>query len=205
MKFDPARYTLKGLLLPAGGGEEDPVQCPSLCYLVSLVNAAHHKIADPLAAKRIISWLYDAEEQAVNAKHLKAAEEFFDRYFEGGFFPKTPCMVVDSWSPIGLMLERGMEPLVLNREPKRRAVASGIWDPKSIRCTGKVELSKTDEELFWAILSKVSHIASDQEMWLNIIAAPGWMYEKAIKSLPVWSANEVEITGRVLWKRTVLG
>jgi len=153
-------------------------------------------------AKRILIWLDEVEGQSLNADHLKANEEFFSRYFEGGFYPQTPCMVVNPWSPIGAMLERGMMPLVLNREPKFRAVATGIWEPQVDLAANDIEAAETDESLFWAIIGKVSELALERKMWINVITKPGWVYSSAINSLPDWPAEEVAKAGRVLWKKT---
>ena len=107
-KPQPVEYSFESLLYGNQPVRQDG--CPSLVYLVSLVNSSNHGIGETLAAKRILSWLYGLEEQAVNVEHLREGERFCDRYFEGGFYPQTPCMVVNRWSPISAMLERGMEP-----------------------------------------------------------------------------------------------
>lgn len=179
----------------------------SLCYLVALVDSPSHKISDILSAKRILSWVYEIEEQAPGGNALKEREQsFYSRFFAQGYQPQTPCMVVKSWSPIAAMLERGFKPLLLARENKsHHALATGIWAPLSLSSTPQIEAAKTAEELFWAIMAAGSAKASEQKMWISIIAQPGWTYESAIASLPKWSADEISASGRILWKRTPEG
>ena len=90
----------------------------------------------------------------------------------------------------------------MNREPKWRAVATGVWEPKIISKVKEIESVKSDEDLFWMIIEKASHLAVEQNMCISIIAKPGWDYETAVNSLPRWSAEEVAKAGRILWKRT---
>jgi len=180
----------------------------SLGYLVSLVDSPSHKISDILPAKQILSWLYGIEEQAPSGGALKEREQsFYSRFFAKGFQPQTPCMLVKLWSPIAAMLEREFKPLVLNRDTSKphHRVATGIWEPLALSNSPQIETAKTTEELFWAIMAAVSARASNQKMWISIIAQPGWVYESAISSLPNWSAQEVAASGRVLWKRTPQG
>jgi hypothetical protein len=203
MNIDPADYSFENLLYYDRKPEHEG--CPSLGYLVSLTNSPNHKISETMPAKRILEWLHEMEGQSRNAEHLKAGEGFFDQYFDGGFYPQTPCMIVNKWSPIEAMLLRKMVPQVLNREPKFRAVATGIWKPQRGLEANEIGLAGTDEELFWAIIKMVSQLAVERKMWINIICKPGWLYESAINSLPPWPAEEVAKAGRVLWKRTVRG
>lgn len=204
-------YTFDGLYYASGEGavesrlDNSPRYLTSLCYLVGLVNSPSHSISDVLPAKRILPWLYEVEEQATNAEHLKSFEQFYNRFFDGGFYPKTPCMVVREWSPIGAMLEREFEPLILNREERIRACATGLWNPIKGLSHLKIELAETDESLFWAIMANVSQMAVEQGMWISVVAAIGWDYESAIGSLKPWLPEEVARAGRVLWKRTPLG
>lgn len=197
-----ADYTFNGL---RDCGRPGAIGSPSLCYLVSLIDSANHKISDTLCAKPILGWLYDVEEQAPNSNYLKKREEFFGRYFSGGFFPKTPCMVVDEWSPVSAMLEHGLEPVILNREPNRRAVATGIWSPVALTTEHDIATAGSDEELFWAILEKAMRLALDRNAWISVIAQPGWLRSAAIKSLPAWSGEDILSSGRILWKRTSEG
>lgn len=200
-RLDFAKYTFAGL-----EGSSNPERFPSLCYLVGLVDSPTHKISEALPAKRILSWLYDVEEQCLNAEHLKHREIFFDRYFPSGYHPQTPCMLAKLWSPISAMLERGFEPEILSRDSRPSViVASGIWKPPVISGAIEIENAKTVEELYWAIMVEASRRANDRKMWISIIAQPGWDYESAIDSLPCWSAEEVAKSGRILWKRTPEG
>lgn len=198
MSINIADYSFHGL---RNGGRLEWVGCPYLCYLISLTDSPNHKISQTLPAKRILTWLFDIEEQSLNADYLQARQEFFNRYFDAGFYPKTPCMVVDQWSPISALLERRMEPTVLNRERAFRAVATGIWAPPVLE-EGDIGAATTDESLFWAIIGKVARLALKQKAWISIIAQPGWDRTSAINSLPSWPEEEVAKAGRVLWKRT---
>ncbi len=203
MTQNSADFTFAGLV----GGRNTDEGNPSLCYLVGLVDSPSHEISNVLTAERILSWLYDAEEQSANAEELKSGESFFNRYFDGGYHPQTPCMLVKVWSPISAVLDRGFEPEMLNKDQSRphRSAVSGIWKPQII--TGAVELEKasTVEDLFWSVMAKVSRRAVSQKMWISIIAKPGWHYDSAIGSLPTWRPEEMAKAGRVLWKRTPEG
>lgn len=203
MNRNIADYSFQGL---RNGGRSEFVGFPSLCYLVSLTDSARHKISEPLTAKRILSWLFEVEGQCPSADDLNLRQQdFFSRYFVGGFCPQTPCMVVDQWSPISAMLELGMEPAVLNRESKFRAVASGIWQPLGINEENTIHTAATDVALFWAIIGKVTRLALQRKAWISIIAQPGWDRTSAINSLPNWPEEEVTKAGRVVWKRTPEG
>jgi hypothetical protein len=199
---DPSHYTFQGLLNRTDGPLGDPGPISSLCYLISLTDSPAHPISEYILAKRILAWLYDCEQQSLNADHLKENERFFERYFSGGFYPKTPVMVVRQWSPISVMLQNDFAPLTLGREAKGRSVASGIWAPPTVTESVEIEDARTDEQLFWAIMKQVSALAEEEQKSISIVAQPGWYYASAIGSLPSWSAEEVGKSGRVLWKRT---
>jgi hypothetical protein len=200
--MNPRDYTFRGLCNVAGKFEPEPEIPTSLCYLISCVNAASHVISSGLVARRILSWLYEMEEQARNADHLKAGEKYFDRYFDGGFYPMTPCLVSHKWSPISALLESGNDPVVLNRESRIMAVASGIWNPElKVGILGK-EVPDDDQSFFWMVIGIVSKLAMERGMFINVIARPGWSYLHAINSLPNWPAHEVAKSGRVIWRRT---
>ncbi|HEY1790943.1 MAG TPA: hypothetical protein VGJ73_22535 [Verrucomicrobiae bacterium] len=203
MNTDPSHYSFSSLLYYDKEPEREVVT--SLCYLVGLTNSANHKISDTLPAKRIITWLCEVEEQCLNSKHLEAQEAFFKRYFDAGFYPQTPCMAVEKWSPIEAMLSHKLQPEVLNREPKFLAVATGIWRPQCDIQAVKIDDAKTDEELFWAIIKEVSQLAEERRMWVSIIAMPGWSYDHAVHSLRPWPVEEIVRAGRVVWKRTHQG
>lgn len=200
--MNPRDFTFRGLCNQVGKFEPEPEVPTSLCYLISCVDSRNHAIADPQIAKRILSWLYDMEEQAQNADHLKAGESFFDRYFRGGFHPKTPCLMVEKWSPISALLENQNDPIILERVPRALAIASGIWDPVIKFGVIENDMAPSDQTFFLKILKKVSEVAIREKMFINVIAGPGWSYEHAINSLPDWSVEEVAKAGRLVWKRT---
>ena len=205
MNIELESYKFESLIGCVNVDQDGQPMLTSLCYLVSLADSPEHPISEALTSKRILGWLYEIEEQCVDHAHLKAQEKFFDRYFKGGFCPKTPVMAVKTWSPILAMLERGLEPACLNREAKILAAATGIWRPFIDNSAVETEYAKSDEDLFWAIINEVSQLALEQKKWINIIAKPGWDYNHAVDSLPDWPAEEVEKSGRILWKRTCLG
>ena len=201
-KYNAAEYTFAGL-----DSLGEPTGGPTfLGYLMGLVDKPDHGIADPPTARIILPWLYDVEEQASDAAYLGASEsQFFSRYFEGGYLPQTPCMVTKAWSPLGALLERGIEPVVLRRQEKIRAAATGIWEGVSIGDAKGIREAVTVEELFWALFDTVSKRAKERGMWVSVIAKPGWCYDSAIGSLPKWPSWEVEKAGRVIWQRTPEG
>jgi len=197
--FKSIDYAYEGLRGPPG-------PATSLAYLVGLVDSPDHGIADPLSAKRILGWLYEIEEQAPSAALLVERQNLFAaRYFPGGYFPLTPCMLVTQWSPISAMLDRGLSPVVLRKEEKHRATATGIWEPHGIESAKEFDQCRTCEDLFWAILNEVCCRAKRKGMWVSVIAAPGWCYESGIGALPKWSAEEIAESGRIIWRRTPEG
>lgn len=202
MELNKSEYTFDGLDPQAAAMGRN-----SLGYVIGLVDSPSHKISDITNANRILPWLYGTEEQASSGSALKEREQsFYSRFFEKGYHPQTPCMLVKSWSPIAAMIERSFIPLTLNRDSKRHhAMATGIWMPATLPNAPRLETARTTEELFWAIMAVVSDKANDQKMWISILAQPGWDYAAAIGSLPNWSIDEVSKSGRVLWKRTPEG
>lgn len=190
-------YTFEGLDSlqgPTGGSD-------TMGYLVGLANAATHPIADPVAAKQIIRYLFDIEEQTLSAAILLESERSFcNRFFPGGYEAQTPCMLAKRWSPIAAMLRHGLHPTALARESKIRATASGIWAPAKIRSVKTNE--EPSEELFWSILAEAFARAQERGLWVSIIARPGWSYDDKINSLPDWPAEEVSKAHRIIWKRT---
>ena len=175
----------------------------SLAYLVGLVGSRDHEISNPVPAKRILAWLFDEEEQAKGANQLLLSQEdFFRRYFHGGYLPQTPVMLTQAWSPIAAMLEKGLEPLILRREDRLMSVATGIWPHQNVAADISVTKAKTPQELCWGILTQVFQRARERELLISIIAQPGWNYGTKIGSLPRWTAEEVARADRILWKRT---
>jgi hypothetical protein len=202
-----SRHTIADYTFSALQGLKKPITAgPSLVYLIGLVDKANHAISDPVAAKRILSWLYEIEEQTEDAIHLDVRQsQFFSRYFQEGYYPQTPCMVTQAWSPIAALLESGFEPVVLRREHKILAAATGIWEPVSKGGVKEINRCVTADELFWRLLSEVCTRATERHMWVSIIAQPGWHYNAAIGSLPKWSSAEVEKADRIIWQRTPEG
>lgn len=176
----------------------------SLVYLLGLADSPDHEITSHEPAKSILSYLFDTEEQVSSGKDLLSSQKnFCSRYFAGGYFPQTPCMLTKLWSPIGAMLTRNMEPVVLNRSDRKvYAVATGIWEPCNIDLAEPLENCKTVASLFWAILNEASRRARERKMWVSVIACPGWSYDTKIDSLPRLSAGQVAEADRILWRRT---
>jgi hypothetical protein len=190
-------YTFAGLC--GIGGERSG----SLAYLVGLVESQDHGITQLIPADRILAWLFDLEEQVKSASELLLSQdESFKRYFPMRFYPQTPVMLTRKWSPIGALLEQGLEPLVLRRSEKPRGVATGIWAPTVLRTRQTTSDCETVQELFWAILSEVFDRARQRRLLVSVIAKPGWNYETKIDSLPKWPREEVMKSDRILWKRT---
>jgi hypothetical protein len=177
--------------------------CPSLAYLVGLVDSVDHRMSDPEVASRILVWLYEVEEQSPDASYLLSRQnEFFARYFSGGYFPQTPCMLTKKWSPIYAMLERGMTPFVLNRSGRVSLTATGIWDVSSLDATEAAQSGENFEWLFWTTLNEVLNRAKRRAMRVSVIASPGWDYKSAVDSLPRWTQEDIDKADRVLWRRT---
>ena len=196
--FDYREYTFLGLC--NHGHVLGPVT--SLLYVIGLVPSSEHGIVQPVAAKRILAWLFDVEEQVESAsKLLRRQTEFFSRFFPEQYYPQTPGMLTQGWSPIGALLQNGVEPKVLIREPGVKVVATGIWDPVSVDGETRISDCTTDESLFWSILKEVSSRARDRGMLISIIAKPGWAYESEGGLLPKWDDAEVQKADRILWKR----
>jgi len=178
---------------------------PSLAYLIGLVNSADHKIGNPFVAKRILTWILDEEEQVTTAAELLSRQkEFFSRYFDGGYQPQSPVMLAKRWSPISAILERGLKPLILLREEKIRATATGIWQVTNTEGPKTLGDCRNVEELFWSVFCSASRRAQERQALVSIIAKPGWAFETigSNEALPRWSPKEVASADRILWKRT---
>ncbi|NJM54881.1 MAG: hypothetical protein HC841_02180 [Verrucomicrobiae bacterium] len=206
-QFESHNYTFKGLLDRVQPPYSD---CPdrgcALLYLVSLADSAIHPITDYQKARNMVPWLYDIEEQSETPEELlQTCADGFNTFFNEPLEPKTPCILTNQWSPISALLERGYEPVSLTRREKYYSAATGIWEPIQVDKAKSIADATTDEELFWAIMSEVSSIASEQRKLISLVASPGWSYEDAIGKLVEWSAEEVKRSGRLLWKRTVAG
>ncbi|HWX19013.1 MAG TPA: hypothetical protein VN578_03800 [Candidatus Binatia bacterium] len=195
MNLDPANdYSFESL---AGAR-----QCPSLAYLLGLTDSADHKISDPQIASRILTWLFDIEEQSLDAAYLLSRQSsFFSRYFPGGYHPQSPCMLTTKWSPIHAMLEQGIKPSVLNKGGRVSLTATGIWEPCSLDSLKGVDSGDGFVRLFWPTLVELFNRARQRGMWVSVIASPGWDYESMIDSLPRWNVEEIAKADRMLWRR----
>ena len=173
----------------------------SLVYLVGLVESPDNQITDLKFIKNRLPYIYEVEEQQRKARDLLQFQKNV-KPFPEGYYPQTPVMLTKAWSPIGAMLERGLRPVVLKRDPGFQAIASGIWEAASFEDASQINTSKTPEELFWAILTEAFRRARERKMYVSIVANPGWDYENGIDSLPTWSQAEITKADRILWRRT---
>src|SRR5881409_3799841 len=127
------KYTFEGLCT-------DPSSETSLAYLVALVDSPEHPVSDPhFATYQVLYSMYDVEEQETVRTPddlLRAQKSFLPK----GYFPQTPVMVTQQWSPISAMLEFGFLPVVLNRQFNSAvAVATGIWKPSTVSESKPIE------------------------------------------------------------------
>ncbi len=174
----------------------------TLAYLIGLVDSEKHVAGDPFKARRILYQLSEAEEQIEDAGDLLGWQA---EVLPKNYFPQTPMMLVQRWSPIVAMIEKGFKPESLARIDKPACRVSGIWKPATYTGSKKISDCQTDEELFWVIMNEVFKRATDRGLLVNIIAEIGWGYERGIGSLTVWDAKEISKADRVIWKRTVKG
>jgi len=196
-EYDPREYSFLGLY--GHGRQIGPVT--SLAYLVGLVPSADNGIAEPGAAGRILSYFFDIEEQVTSAEKLLVLQkQFLSRFSADGYRPLTPAMLTLGWSPIGAMVQNGLEPITLRRAPGIKAVATGIWRNISIQGARPIDKCETDEALFWAILNEASRRALEQRHLVSVVSKPGWAYETN-KGLPSWPGSEIQKADRILWKR----
>ena len=193
-EYDPADYTYLGLDnygKPSGGSV-------GLIYLVSLVDSPSHAATNAQVAKRILTAIFDMEEQLRTPAKLMAWQ---DGFLPKNLHPLTPCMLTKGWSPIGAMLQQGFTPVVLSRDSRKRALATGIWKPFSFRSQMRFDECKTSEQLFWSIIGIAFERADERRMLVNIVAKPGWGYEANLGMLPEWSDKDLVKAERILWKR----
>jgi hypothetical protein len=198
---DPKDYTYLGL--ENQGTPLDPDwQARSLVYLIGLVATGEHKIKQPDVAYRILSWLFELEEQVeTGTALLQRQNAFFQRHFSAETYaPQTPCMLTLAWCPIGALLERGHQPLILGKQQRLLAAASGVWPPGDNEEAGEISGARTDEDLFWAIFKAVSERAKARKLLVSLIAKPGWALHMA-ESLSPLNEQEVAKADRVLWFR----
>jgi hypothetical protein len=197
-EYKTADYTFLGLC--NNGKPMEHVN--SLIYVLGLVDSPDNGITDLKILNSLLPQIYDAEELFKSPSDLLSWQEDL---LPKGYFPQTPCMATAGWSPIGAMLDRKFAAIKLSRNLDFLANATGVWEAKNSWPEKTVAECKTQEELFWALLSKTFRHAKKRNMLVSVIAKPGWDYESAINSLPPWSAEEVAVAGRILWKRTPEG
>ena len=175
----------------------------TLAYLVALVDSKENVIADLNIAKFILSWLHDVEEQSESASDLLSRQDpGQNKYFPIGYYPQTPVMMTFKWSPISSMIQQGWNPLVINREIKKRACVTGIFEAKQISSIKSHSECQNPEELFWHVLAKTAHKAIGRNLLISVIAKPGWSYEDNIGRPNNFTLAEAEKADRVIWQRT---
>jgi hypothetical protein len=168
-------------------------------YLLALVESPKSEILRLDKAHFVLAYLYEVEEQVATAAELRAIPM---RHFPKPYYPQTPVMVTREWSPISAMLEGGLNPLNLVREPRRRAIASGIWEPTTIENVRPYAECETAEQLYWSVLDKVSRRAKVRGLLVSLISAIGWDYESSIGMPKNLTLAEAEQADRVIWQRT---
>jgi hypothetical protein len=197
--YNIADFTFEALCLHNKGPKID-----TLAYLVGLVNSVKHPAGNPdIARYKILYPLSEGEH------HMETPEDLLDwsaQILVENYFPQTPVMFVQRWSPIVAMIEKGFEPESLARlAAGPHAVASGIWKPNTYVGAKNIDDCESDEELFWSIMTEAFKRAKDRDYFVNIIAQVGWGYDRMIGGLAKWDDDEVAKSGRILWKRTWLG
>jgi hypothetical protein len=193
-------YTFEALCLHTVSEEVD-----TLAYLIGLVDSEKHVAGNPFKARYDILYpLSEGEGQVVSPEDLVGMQAEF---LPSNYLPQTPVMFARRWSPITALLEKGFKPFSLARDARNAptAVAAGIWRPGIVEAAKDILDCTTDEELFWAIMSKVFDRARDRDWLVSIIAEVGWSYDTQVGRLQDWSDEEIAQTGRVLWKSTVDG
>ena len=124
--YNIADFTFEALCLHNKGPKID-----TLAYLVGLVNSVKHPAGNPdIARYKILYPLSEGEH------HMETPEDLLDwsaQILVENYFPQTPVMFVQRWSPIVAMIEKGFEPESLARlAAGPHAVASGIWKPNTL-------------------------------------------------------------------------
>lgn len=195
-KYNIDDYSFEALCLSNAGPK-----IRTLGYLVGLVDSEKHVCENPDTARYDILYpLFEGEKWMESPKELVSWQKGI---LPRGYFPQTPIMFVQRWSPIQAMLKNGFEPETLKwlgNAP--HAVATGIWKVDKVAEAKNINDCRSDEELFWTIIAKAFERAKERGLLVNIIAQVGWSYEIMIDSLPRWSEKEINQSGRVLWKRT---
>ena len=194
--YNPDEYTFEALCLKNVGPKIN-----TLAYVVGLVDSPTHKAGNPENARYDILYLLSEGEE-----EMRGPEDLMDWQGEvlpSNYFPQTPVLFVQRWSPIAAMLKQGFEPETLQWLGKApHAVATGIWKPNTYVGAKSINDCKSDEKLFWSIMTETFNRAKDRGLFVNIISQVGWSYEEMIGSLPEWNTKKIAKSGRILWKRT---
>lgn len=196
MNLESSDYTFSGLL-----SDGKPVNSPitSIAYLIALVETPENPVSNLDKAKQLLRYLFDMEEQVKSAAELLAIQA---EIAPKGYFPQTPVMLALRWSPISALLEGGWDPILLTREAKARACASGIWKMMHVENNESHRKPSTSEELFWCVLYEVSQKCRARNQFLSIIAKPGWSYESNDDRPWNFTQAEAQKADRVIWQRT---
>jgi hypothetical protein len=196
MSHDPNQYSFSALY---GTPRPNEPRYTSLVYLLALVDSPKSEILRLDKAHFVLSYLYEVEEQIATAVELLSVQ---GRHFPKPYYPQTPVMVTKEWSPISAMLEGGLNPLGLVRQPRRWACASGIWEPMNIENVRSYQECESPEQLFWSVLDKVANKARARGLLISLISSIGWDYESNIGMPRNLSLAEAEQADRVVWQRT---
>jgi hypothetical protein len=167
----------------------------SSAYWLALVDSFENSILSE-QQEYLLAYQYDAEEQVCNPIDLN------ESYLPKGFLPQTPVMLAKNWSPLGALLEKRLEPILLENCRPPFGCWVGFWHPEKIKTAKPLSSCKTDKELFWALFNLASARASQSQKSVCLVSQVGWSYEKAIASLPKWSKKQIAETGRLIWQRT---
>jgi len=198
--YDINEFTFEALCLENRG-----IHIDTLAYVVGLVDSEKHVAGDPKIARYDIFYpLSHAEGYMETPEDLLDWQAGFKSY--QNYFPQTPVMFVQRWSPILAMIEKGFEPESLMRLAEGpHAVASGTWKPYEYTGAKAIQDCESDLDLFWAIISEAFKRARDQGYFVNIISEVGWSYDEMIGGLAEWDEEQIAKSGRILWQRTWLG
>jgi hypothetical protein len=196
MNYSAEDYTFAGLL--NASNLNNPIT--SLAYLIGLVDSTQNEIVDLQMATFVIRVLFSLEEQIDDpARLLKLQMDRFPKHY----YPQTPVMLTNKWSPIADLLQKNAKPLALCREMRGMNCASGIWEASIGELVQSSAQRGTQEQLFWHVLKKISTKAHKSGSLISIVAKPGWHYEHA-RDTPLnnLTPSQVAEAGRVIWQRT---
>jgi hypothetical protein len=197
MSYDASEYTFSELLM-SGMPLDSPLT--SLAYLVALAESPQNEILNLSRAGYVLTRLFGLEHHVRNATELISI--WSEERLPKGLYPQTPVMVTHEWSPIAEMLERGWDPIVLQRQRKLSSCAAGIWEPKIIGQPDRGEWCDTQEGLFWHVMSKVAEKGKSRGQFICVVAKPGWSYEHCVGTPTNISLEEAQKADRVIWQRT---